>query len=240
MFMMQPAPCACITDIIARQHRNVPLTSTSSSRRSFSSEVSTVDRFIVMLQALALFTRISRRPNVLTAVSTSRLTCSLELTSAATATASQPIDRISSTRLMALLSSCAKFTMIFAPSFAKRKAIALPICPVAPVISTTFSCRRILSSLPFSQGLTIIGHLGWSLLYSNHDLVQIRGVVCSEFAAQFATDIFRQPFRSGVINGQFGNVGARENIAFLTKTNLPGISKLAQLKMWIVHRQQKA
>ena len=94
----------------------------------------------------ALFTSMSRRPKAATASAISRwISCSLP-TSAAMKRAVPPARVISSTTALPA-AALRPLTMTFAPSAAKRSAMAWPMPLVEPVMMATLSFKRMSSFL---------------------------------------------------------------------------------------------
>src|SRR2546430_6931767 len=52
---------------------------------------------------------------------------------------------------------------------------------------------------------------------ANHNRVEMRDIVLPKHDHEFTTDILSNAFRCGVIDGQFHNVTARKDIAFILK-----------------------
>src|SRR2546421_9372088 len=95
------------------------------------------------------------------------------------------------------------------------------------------------SSLLTVQWSAVISHLSWCLLNANHNRVEMRDIVLSKHDHEFTTDILSNAFRCGVIDGQFHNVTARKDIAFILKLNLPRFRSGSQLQVGIMQWQQE-
>src|SRR5438445_1781551 len=119
--------------------------------RSQSSSVVSSTGFVNITPAL--LTRMSTRPKRSSVARTSPLTSALEETSARTERASPPSCLIESTTACASRSLPTQLTVTFAPSEAKRSAIAFPIPRDAPVtIATLPSSLFSLTSAPSLRG----------------------------------------------------------------------------------------
>lgn len=132
---IEPARCALIAGATARMPRNTPTTFTSSTRRKSSSEVSASG---AARKIPALLSSTSMRPCVSSVQATAARQSSSLLTSCARALARSP----SSACRRPAPSPSASVSSTSAPSSAKRRAVAAPMPPAAPVINATFPSSR--------------------------------------------------------------------------------------------------
>src|SRR6266436_903437 len=131
--MMRPPLFICFS--AACVARNTPRTLMSSTR-SISSTV--VSSNVFGMAVPALFTSTSRRPNVVTVFSTAALPASASVASAWIAIAFPPARSISLTTDAAASAPFVYVMATFAPSAARRLAIAAPIPREPPVMSAIF------------------------------------------------------------------------------------------------------
>src|SRR6202521_4996675 len=156
--MMRPPLFMCFN--AACVAANTPRTLMSITRSSSSSVVSS-NGFGMAVPAL--FTSTSSRPKVATAFSTAPLTASTLAASAWIATAFPPASSIALTTAEAALASFAYVIATFAPSAARRFAIAAPMPREPPVTKATrFANFDIKSPLLSDEHPQLTGSTHWN------------------------------------------------------------------------------
>src|ERR1035437_9881319 len=135
MLTMRPPPCRFMCGIARRASR---IAAKSLSSKSACQMSSVTDSNSPVAEVPALLTRMSSRPNALTASATSFAQSSARLTSACTAATLPPAARISSATLSSNSRPRAAITTL-APSAASRNQGALPMPCEPPVTIATLS-----------------------------------------------------------------------------------------------------
>src|SRR5688572_25529488 len=172
--------------------RKVPFRLTSSTASHCSSVI-----FAAIASRLipALLMRMSRRPKASTACSTMRSHSLFRVTSPATTSALAPALRISP----ATVSRPAAFASLIAtsaPSRAKRRAVAAPIPPAAPVTRATFP-----DSLMRSPSLKGGGAIPVEVA-ANHDPQDLRRAAAGEQEARVAEVPLHRVLHGEAVGGE--------------------------------------